>query len=138
MFFTVFGRKHPALMQRKKKTVDLQLEQKITLQLYQLLSDLRTPEESKIFLQGLLTDMELNTLVKRIAILYCLQQGWSYEQIREQLKVSSATIASLQGKLNSDSGVILTLRKIHADEWAGKWSSKIMQWLGIRYAESSS
>ena len=119
-------------MSRSKSEENHQLEHRILLQLFQLIADLRNPEETKIFLEGVLTDVELNTLVKRIAILYCLQQGWSYDQIREALQVSSATIAGMQTKLANDPGAALALKKIQADEWANKWTGKILQWLGVR------
>ena len=59
-----------------------------------------------------------------MAIAYYLKKGRSYANIKENLKVSSATIASVQ-EITDTKGVQLAIKKVEAEEWANKWSEKI-------------
>ncbi|EKD49657.1 MAG: hypothetical protein ACD_63C00078G0001, partial [uncultured bacterium] len=81
-------------MQVSSRQLNSVLEKQIFSVFYQTLSDLRTPEEIKTVLTDLLTETELTALAKRLAIATFLEKGRSYENIRDTLKVSSATIAS--------------------------------------------
>ena len=71
----------------------------------------------------------LKVLVKRLAIAIFLDKGRSYENIRNILKVSSATIASVNEQMGNP-GIQLALRKIKADEWADEWTEKISGLVG--------
>ena len=68
-------------------------------------------------------------LAKRLAIAYWLKKGRSYQNIKNNLKVSSATIASVQSQMENP-GFQLALKKIEADEWASNWSKKIKGFVG--------
>ena len=96
--------------------------------LYQTLSDLKDNREVEIFLKDFFNESELETFVKRLAIAYWLKKGRSYSNIRENLKVSSATIASVQDSL-SRPGIKLALKKLEAEEWANVWSEKIKKFV---------
>lgn len=118
-------------MQLSKKIIDDSTEQEINHLLFQLLSDLKNPQEAKKLVNGILTPAEVTTIAKRLAIAHFLKQGQSYEKIREQLKVSSATIASVQTKLSEPNGYSMALEKIHADQWANKWAKRITNLLRL-------
>lgn len=118
-------------MQLSKQGVDQLIEKQMMDWFYQLLADLHTTAEVAKSLAAILTDVELTTIAKRIAIAYFLDQGKSYGQIRDELKVSSATIATIQAKLTTDEGLALALKKIKADQWAGKLTRRLMGWLGV-------
>ena len=91
---------------------------------YQLVADIKSPEEAKIVFGELLSNTESTAIVKRLAIGYWLTKKRSYENIKTNLKVSSATIAAMQNELKKD-GWKLAMKKMVAEEWATKWEEKI-------------
>jgi TrpR-related protein YerC/YecD len=111
-------------MQVSTRKLNTTLENQIFSVFYQSLADLRTPEEVKTVLSDLLTHTELTALAKRLAIASFLEKERSYENIRETLKVSSATIASVAEQMGNP-GFQLALDKIRAEEWAEEWAGKI-------------
>lgn len=105
------------------------LKKEIINTFIQLVADLRDVEEARTFLENFFNDIELETYAKRVAIAYWLKKGRSYENIKNNLKVSSATIAATQSMLESD-GLKLAIKKIEAEEWANKWAEKIKSFTG--------
>lgn len=93
-----------------------------------MLSDLKDVKEVEIFLKDFFNDAELETYAKRLAIAYWLKKNRGYKNIKTNLKVSSATIASIQNQLGSD-GYKLALEKMEAEEWASVWSEKIKKFV---------
>lgn len=94
----------------------------------QTLADLKSKEDALAFLKDFLTDKELDILGKRLAIAYWLKKGRSYQNIKQNLKVSSATIASVQNLL-STKGLNMAIKNIEAEEWATKWMEKIKKFV---------
>lgn len=117
-------------MQLSKQEIDPNLEIHIQNTFYQVVSDFKDIQEVKEFLKDLLTEAELTAIAKRLAIAKQLQDGKSYDSIRHELKVSSATIATIQDRLNSNTGLKIALSKIDADQWAGYWVNKLMSFFG--------
>lgn len=111
-------------MQISNRKLNGALEKQIFSVFYQALADLKTPQEVEIVVSDLLTETEKTALAKRLAIVAFLDKGRSYENIRETLKVSSATIASVAEQMGSP-GMQLALTKIKAEEWAEEWAEKI-------------
>lgn len=97
--------------------------------LFQLFADLKTPQEAEGVLKDLLSDTELTTVAKRLAVAYWLSKGRSYTNIKDNLKVSSASISDIQQAIKK-SGWKLALQKVTADEWATQWEQKIKGLLG--------
>ena len=95
----------------------------------QTVSDLKTPEEAREFINDFFFPSEKESFVKRLALIYWLKKGRGYSNIKQNLKVSSATIASAQTLLDKK-GVQNTLKKIEAEEWANQWSEKIKKIVG--------
>jgi len=113
-------------MQVSRKKIDQNLEQDIRDVFAQVIADLRTKEHALQFIQDFLTETELLALTKRLAISLSLEKKMSYEQIKSQLQVSSATIASVQSAMQKHpKGYELALRLAKAEEFAVKWSQKI-------------
>lgn len=96
--------------------------------LHQVLNDCRNEEEVETVLKSLMSDAEIMALAKRLAIAVFLDKGHSYEHIKDVLKVSSATIASVADSMNQ-SGMQLALQKVKAERWAEEWSQKIANFL---------
>jgi len=95
----------------------------------QTVSDLKTPEEAREFINDFFFPSEKESFVKRLALIYWLKKGRGYSNIKQNLKVSSATIASAQTLLDKK-GVQNALKKIEAEEWANQWSEKIKKIVG--------
>ena len=95
----------------------------------QTVSDLKTPEEAREFINDFFFPSEKESFVKRLALIYWLKKGRGYSNIKQNLKVSSATIASAQTLLDKK-GVQNALKKIEAEEWANQWSEQIKKIVG--------
>lgn len=110
------------------KTSSRKMNQKIENQVYrifyQVISDCKTDVEVEQVLSSLMSETEVMAVSKRLAIAVFLDKGHSYDHIKEVLKVSSATIASVAENMNNK-GMQGALQKVKADEWAEVWSAKI-------------
>jgi len=116
-------------MQVSSRPLNKRIENQLFVVLHQMLADAKSPNEVKEVLKDLLSSGEHTVIAKRLAIAIFLDKGRSYENIKETLKVSSATIASVQ-EMMGNSGVQLALQKVKAEEWADGWARKIRQLIG--------
>ena len=105
------------------------IEKQVYAIFYQMIADLKTPAEVKAVFTDLFSTTERQVIAKRVAIALFLDKGRSYENIKQTLKVSSATIASVQDTL-ANPGMQITINKIKAEEWAGAWAGKISSLVG--------
>src|SRR3990167_11320355 len=104
------------------------LENQIVRALAQTISDLKDEGEMTAFLGHFFNQTELTTFAKRLAIAYWLKKERSWENIKQNLKVSSATIAVVQSQMER-SGFALALKKLEAEEWASVWAEKIKKFI---------
>jgi uncharacterized protein YerC len=116
-------------MQVSKKKLNKTIEKQINSIFHQLVVDIKTSSEAETILSDFLTETEKQVLSKRLAIAIFLDKGRSYENIKNTLKVSSATIASVQEQMG-DPGVQMALQKVKAEEWADEWAGKISSFVG--------
>ena len=100
------------------------LRERIQVTLAKSLAEIKTTEDMHKFLSDFLTKNEYEGLSKRLAVAYWLKKKRSYANIMNNLKVSSATIASVQEKMDSDEFKKI-LKNLEAEEWANQWSEKI-------------
>ncbi|MGI5828163.1 MAG: Trp family transcriptional regulator [Patescibacteria group bacterium] len=115
-------------MQISKRQLNPRLEKQIKNMLAQVIADISSKEKALTFLEDFLSETEFMALSKRLAIMLYLSQNKSYEEIRKEVKVSSATVASVQSAIQENSpGFTLALQYIKAEEWANKWAEKITQ-----------
>lgn len=96
-------------------------------QLYTLLADLNSPKEVKLFLTNFMTPTERLVFAKRLAIAWLLEQGKSYDEINQQLRVSSATISSV-AEIRQSQGMQLAFRRLQLDRWAKDLLSRLLFW----------
>lgn len=115
-------------MRTSGKKLNPSLKTQVKKTLAQLVSDIRDLNESDVFLADFFTDSEYEAFAKRLAIAYWLRKGRSYNNIKQNLKVSSATIASVQTMMDKP-GFELAIKKIEAEEWANQWSEKIKKFI---------
>ena len=111
-------------MQVSKQQVNKILAKQIMVLWCQMVADIKTPKEAEIILEDLFSETEIEALVKRLAVGYWLTKKRSYKVIMANLKVSSATIATVQQGL-SRPGWKLAMQKVMSEEWATKWETKI-------------
>jgi TrpR-related protein YerC/YecD len=92
--------------------------------LAQAICDLKDVDETEMFLTDFFAESEYEAFAKRLAIAYWLKKGRTYQNIKENLKVSSATVASVEKDMKKP-GFALLLKKVEAEEWASKWAERI-------------
>jgi len=102
------------------------LKKQIEETFIQTITDLKDTKELKVFLDDFFNQTEMETFTKRLAVAYWLKKQRSYNNIKNNLKVSSATIATIQSLIQTP-GFKLALTKMEAEEWANKWVEKISQ-----------
>lgn len=113
-------------MQLSNNPLNKNIEKQLSEMMYGILAELSTPEDVKMVMNDVLTEGERMAILKRLGIAVYLDKGRSYEDIKNNIKVSSATIASVAENLGN-SGWQEMIRRIKADEWASDWTEKISQ-----------
>jgi uncharacterized protein YerC len=116
-------------MQVSKQKLNHSIEKQVYTLFYQLLVDIKSLNEAELIMKDLLSTTEKEVMAKRLAIAIFLDKGRSYENIKNTLKVSSATIASVQEQMGNP-GMQLALQKVKAEEWADQWAGKISSIMG--------
>jgi len=115
-------------MQVSKQKINKILDNEISKFFYQLITDIKNPKEAKDVFSCLLSETEMVAMIKRLAVAYWLTKKRSYEVISQNLKISSATVATIAKELK-EPGWQLAIKKVLADEWATKWEEKIQNLL---------
>ncbi|MBN1263752.1 MAG: hypothetical protein JW991_05360 [Candidatus Pacebacteria bacterium] len=118
-------------MQVSKKRIKKSFEEKAYQFLYQTIADIKNAREAEVFLKDLLTKTEHLAVIKRLSAAYLLKKGKNYREIKDSLKISSATISTIAEQLENGRGYQIALDKIQADEWAEKWSQKIKRMFSV-------
>lgn len=111
-------------MQLSNNPLNKNIEKQLSEMMYGILAELSNPEDIKMVMNDVLTEGERMAAIKRLGIAVYLDKGRSYEDVKNNIKVSSATIASVAENLGN-SGWQEMIRRIKAEEWATKWSNKI-------------
>jgi len=115
-------------MRTSDKKLNKSLAAETKRMLNQTFADFSSAEQTDTFLENFLTQSEYETFAKRLAIAYWLKKGRSYANIKTNLKVSSATIASVQSMADKP-GFKKAIERIEAEEWASVWAEKIKKFL---------
>lgn len=116
-------------MRTSKQKLNPILKNQIVKAFAQVIADIKNQDEALLFLKDFFVDSELEAFAKRLAVGYWLKKGRSYKNIKDNLKVSSATIADISF-IYKNQGFDLALKKIEADEWAETWTEKIKKIAG--------
>lgn len=111
-------------MQQSQNPLNKNIESQLEKMLYGLMAETDSPEKLKMFFNDLLTDGERVAVLKRLGIAIYLDKKRSYEDIKNNIKVSSATIATVAEKMG-DEGWQEMIKMIKAEEWASEWSDKL-------------
>lgn len=100
------------------------LQKEIINTFFQTVGDLKNKKDIEVFFSDFFSQKELETYSKRLAVAYWLKKGRNYENIKTNLKVSSATITSVTKQMNLK-GFKLALKILEAEEWSNKWVEAI-------------
>jgi uncharacterized protein YerC len=119
-------------MQLSKKKVNKNLERQVYSLLFQVVADIKNPDEARVFLESFLSKNELEVISRRLGIAYFLDKGKSYANIKDNLAVSSTTIAAVAKEMQNKKGFKIALGKIRAEEWANKWTKRLSKMIKIR------
>ena len=111
-------------MRTSSKKINPSLKRQIIKTLAQSIADFKNLKEVETFLMDFFKDAEIETYAKRFAVAYWLKKGRSYAYIKQNLKVSSATIADISNGMGSK-GFELGLKNAEAEEWATQWTTKL-------------
>jgi len=111
-------------MKKSIQPMNKKIESQVYKILYQVLGDAKNEVDVEITLKALMTENELSAVAKRLAIAVFLDKRQSYEHIKDVLKVSTATIASVAENMNKR-GIQMALAKVKAEEWADVWSIRL-------------
>jgi len=84
----------------RKKDTDRKDLGKMFYKLCLAVSRIKKPEEIASFLSDLLSANEVKMISKRLQIAEMILDGFSYEEIKEEIKVGNGTIARVQEWLN--------------------------------------
>ncbi len=101
-----------------------QIENQVYRILYQVLGDAKSEVDVELILKSLMSEGELSAIAKRLAIAVFLDKRQSYEHIKDVLKVSTATIATVAENMNKR-GMQMALQRVKAEEWADVWSIRL-------------
>lgn len=116
-------------MRTSEQRINSTLKKQIREVFIQTITDLRSLQETEEFLEDFFNSSEFESFAKRLAIAYWLKKGRSYSNIKDNLKVSSATIATVQQMMDKP-GFQLAIKKIEAEEWSNVWAEKIKKFVG--------
>jgi len=119
-------------VQISKKKISPKIKKQISNLLCQVITDIKNPPEAKLFLESFLGNNEQEVITRRLGITYFLEKGKTYSWIKENLAVSSTTVAAVAREAKKGQGFKVALQKIYADEWADRWAQKINQMLKRR------
>ncbi len=111
-------------MKASSRKLNESLKRQLKKTFAQVLVDIKSPEEMDQFLSDFLTINEYEIFAKRLAVSYWLKKGRSYDNIKKNLKVSSATVAAIQNEMKKE-GFQKALKTIEAEEWSNQWAEKI-------------
>jgi TrpR-related protein YerC/YecD len=111
-------------MRISKQSLNQSIKNELYNTIAQAIADLKNKDEALSFLKDFFTKAELEAFAKRLAVAYWLRKRRTYQNIKDNLKVSSATVASIERQMKKE-GFQLIIKKIEAEEWANIWSERI-------------
>lgn len=112
--------------QVSRRQLSKQVEQRLFVLFFKSFAKLSRPTEIQKFLYDLLSPTEQTMLAKRLAIALLLAKGYTYEAIKDILKVSQETISRVNVALNHQGeGYRMVIQKAFRDEKLGEILEKV-------------
>lgn len=110
-----------------KRVLNKSVEDKMYNTLWESFALLKSKSDIKFFLEDLLSSVERKMIAKRLAIAALLLHGYKYESIKDILKVSRETIATVSLALENNKGYKVTINKIASSESAKDFWKSILK-----------
>ena len=104
------------MTQVSKRKLHPSTEEKIYNTFWEAISQLKSEKEIRLFLNDLLSPTEKTMLAKRLAIAALIMKGYTYDDIKDLLKVSQETIAKVSLSVRANSGYQVAIGKIAKSE----------------------
>lgn len=117
-------------MQISKQDIPTKISHDLYQALCELIADIHSPKEADSVLRELLSETERVAIMKRLGIAVMLDKHISYDKIRKTVKVSSATIASIQEQMGRK-GLVTAIEKVTVNQSAKERADKIIRFLGV-------
>lgn len=112
--------------QVSRRQLSKHVEQRLFTLFFKSFAKLSSPSEIQKFLYDLLSPTEQTMLAKRLAIALLLAKGYTYETIKDILKVSQETISRVNVALNyQGEGYRMVIQKAICDEKLGEILEKV-------------
>jgi|SRR3989344_48724 len=106
-----------------KQKLSKKILDKIDGQFGQTLNEFKNKKETVKFFKEFLTGTEKLMLIKRLALILMLEKKYSFNRIKENLKLSPTTVSKFWRKLKNDKFLILQEKvrkeKISQEFWKG-------------------
>src|SRR3989344_4651164 len=102
--------------QISRRPLPKHIQEKMDNSLYEAVSVLKKKEEVIQFIGDLLTKTEKVMIPKRFAIAILLSKGWTFESIKDRLKVTQSTITSVAKTLEFSGGYRKAIEKLEKSE----------------------
>lgn len=113
-----------------KKWLDKDVEERLFEVFWKSLANIKSSEEAKEFLESFISNVEYIMLAKRLGIALMLKKGFSWEEIENTLKVSSATIMSVSTRQeHGGQGLNPTINKILKSERTDAFLDQIEEFI---------
>jgi len=124
------------MTQVSKLPLTKEVEERIFAVFLKTIADLKTPQEIKDFLDDFLSPVEKIMLAKRLAIAILLGKGYDYRSVREILRVTPGTIASVNLRLKyAGVGYKKIVEKTMREQKIGRVFDKVGNIVGMALGE---
>lgn len=118
------------MSQVSKKVLPNHVKEGLFKNFWELLANIKSPQEVKIFIEDFLSPTEKVMLAKRIAISILLTKGYNHRSISRILKVSTTTVASIAKFLNLKTpGYQLLIKKYSQKESTREFIKELERYL---------
>lgn len=113
-----------------KRIMDKDIEERMFEIFWRVFAGIKSSEEARKFWRSFISDVELLMLAKRLGIALMLAKEYSYQEIKDALKVSSTTIMGVAVRYRMGGrGLVPALQRILKDEKSENFMDNIEEFL---------
>lgn len=91
--------------------MDRSNDRRLTKQLCEVIASLNNAEETALFLRDLCTEKEIEYMAQRVEAAILLMRGKTYQEVTEQISISSATLTRVSKCVKAKRGYFRVLGK---------------------------
>lgn len=113
-----------------KKIMNKDLEERMYEVFWDAISGIQSAEQAQKFLNSFISDVENTMLAKRFGIALMLAKDYKYQEIKDTLKVSSATIMSVSIRYKiGEGGLAPAIKRALRKEKVEDFLDNIDEWI---------